>query len=447
MICRVPIKEVEKEMLGSATLAARLARFAVSTPQENLQCSARAIVHLSMIDFIAVARAGVDEPVARITREMVLADEGRADASLFGSEVRVPARAAALANGAAGHALDYDDTHFAYVGHPSTVIMPVTLALAQTTGATASALYDAALIGLEGASRVGAWLGRAHYQLGFHSTASAGSFGAAMAASRLLGLNEAQTTHAISLVASRASGLKSQFGTMGKPYHAGMAASNGIEVALLAKAGFISRSSALDGEQGFAETHAGEYNDAAFEGMGETFIFEDVQHKFHACCHGLHACLEALGRIIADGGAVPDQIEMMSVSTNSRFMRVCNIASPTTGLEAKFSFRLVMALAVLGYDTAALDTYTDEICSVPSVVGLRDMVVVNVDDTLAETESVVTVRDKSGVQKTVRYDLNDLLPLAEKQARIAAKSTSLIGDAAAQHLWDNVMAEQTLPIL
>ena len=447
MICRVPIKEVEKEMLGSATLAARLARFAVSTPQGNLQCPARAIVHLSMIDFIAVARAGVDEPVARITREMVLADEGRADASLFGSEVRVPARAAALANGAAGHALDYDDTHFAYVGHPSTVIMPVTLALAQTTAATASALYDAALIGLEGASRVGAWLGRAHYQLGFHSTASAGSFGAAMAASRLLGLNEAQTTHAISLVASRASGLKSQFGTMGKPYHAGMAASNGIEVALLAKAGFISRSSALDGEQGFAETHAGECNDAAFEGMGETFIFEDVQHKFHACCHGLHACLEALGRIIANGGAVPDQIEMMSVSTNSRFMRVCNIASPTTGLEAKFSFRLVMALAVLGYDTAALDTYTDEICSVPSVVGLRDMVVVNVDDTLAETESVVTVRDKSGVQKTVQYDLSDLLPLAEKQARIAAKSASLIGNAAAQHLWDNVMAEQTLPIL
>jgi 2-methylcitrate dehydratase PrpD len=268
-----------------------------------------------------------------------------------------------------------------------------------------------------------------------------------MAASRLLGLNEAQTTHAISLVASRASGLKSQFGTMGKPYHAGMAASNGIEVALLAKAGFISRSSALDGEQGFAETHAGECNDAAFEGMGETFIFEDVQHKFHACCHGLHACLEALGRIIANGGAVPDQIEMMSVSTNSRFMRVCNIASPTTGLEAKFSFRLVMALAVLGYDTAALDTYTDEICSVPSVVGLRDMVVVNVDDTLAETESVVTVRDKSGVQKTVRYDLSDLLPLAEKQARIAAKSASLIGNAAAQRLWGNVMAEQTLPIL
>ena len=434
-------------MSEPTTLAARLARFAISTPQENLQCPSREIVHLSMIDFIAVARAGADEPVARIAREMVLAEEGRADASLVGSDVRVPARAAALANGAAGHALDYDDTHFAYVGHPSTVIMPVVLALAQKTGATPYALYDAALIGLEGASRVGAWLGRTHYQIGFHSTASAGSFGAAMAASRLLGLSEAQTIHALSLVASRASGLKSQFGTMGKPYHAGMAASNGIEVALLAQAGFISRPSALDGEQGFAETHAGECNNAAFEGMGEVFIFGDVQHKFHACCHGLHACLEALGRIIAEGGAVSGQIEMMSVSTNSRFMRVCNIASPTTGLEAKFSFRLVMALAVLGYDTAALDTYTDAICSAPPVVALRDMVVVSIDDTLAETESVVTVTDKSGVQKTARYDLSDPLPLAEKQARIAAKSASLISDGAAQQLWDNVMAEQTLPIL
>jgi hypothetical protein len=101
----------------------------------------------------------------------------------------------------------------------------------------------------------------------------------------------------------------------------------------------------------------------------------------------------------------------------------------------------------LGYDTAALDTYTDAICSAPPVVALRDMVVVSIDDTLAETESVVTVTDKSGVQKTARYDLSDPLPLAEKQARIAAKSASLISDGAAQQLWDNVMAEQTLPIL
>ncbi len=434
-------------MKDATSLAARLAQFAISTPPENLQGLTRDIVYLSMADFIAVARAGADEPVARITREMVLAEEGRAEAALVGSNARVPARAAALANGAAGHALDYDDTHFAYIGHPSTVVMPTVLALAERTGATASELYDAALIGLEGATRVGFWLGRQHYQIGFHITASAGSFGSTMAASRLLGLTEEQTTHAISLVASRAAGLKSQFGTMGKPYHAGMAASNGIEAALLAKGGFISRSSALDGEQGFAETHAGEANKSAFDGMGDTFLFKDVQHKYHACCHGIHASLEALQKATKGENTSPQQIQNITINVHSRMLRMCNIASPQTGLEAKFSLRLMMALQILGYDTAALDTYTDEVCVAPSITVLRDRVEVRPDDNLTDTQAVVAVTDKTGIKKTAQYDLSDPMPFAEKQSRILAKSASLLGDATAQQLWNTVSAEQILPAL
>ena len=434
-------------MTDIASLATRLAQFAVSTPAESLQGPARDIVYLSMADFIAVARAGADEPVARITREMVIAEEGRAEAVLVGSSARAPARAAALANGAAGHALDYDDTHFAYIGHPSTVVMPTVLALAERTGATASELYDAALIGLEGATRVGIWLGRAHYQIGFHITASAGSFGSTMAASRLLCLTEEQTTHAISLVASRAAGLKSQFGTMGKPYHAGMSASNGIEAALLAKAGFISRSSALDGEQGFSETHAGEGNEIAFDGMGDTFIFTDVQHKYHACCHGIHASLEALQKATTGEGASPEQIESITIYVHSRMLRMCNIASPQTGLEAKFSLRLMMALQILGYDTAALDTYTDEVCVAPSITALRDRVEVKSDDNLTDTQAVVTIIDKTGIEKTAHHDLSDPMPFAEKQSRIMAKSASLLGYATAKQLWNTVSAEQVVPVL
>src|SRR5690606_9935997 len=207
---------------------------------------------------------------------------GRGSSSLFGGGT-APARMAALVNGSTSHALDYDDTHFGHVGHLSVAIYSAALAVAEEMDAPAQALAEAFLCGAEAAIRIGLVLGTAHYNLGFHQTATAGAFGAAVAAGRLLGLDENQMRNAIGLCATRASGLKSQFGTMGKPYNAGVAASNGIEAALLARLGMNSADDGLSGAQGFVETHtdlAGEAPDA------NGFLFEDNKYKFHACCHG-----------------------------------------------------------------------------------------------------------------------------------------------------------------
>ena len=149
-------------------------------------------------------------------------------------------RAAALVNGAISHALDYDDTHFAHIGHPSVAVLPAALATAEAVDAPASAVLDALLLGAEASIRVGVALGRPHYDRGFHQTATSGAFGATVAAARVLGLNRETTRHALSLVSTRASGLKSQFGSMGKPYNAGLAAANGVEAAELARRGFLS---------------------------------------------------------------------------------------------------------------------------------------------------------------------------------------------------------------
>ncbi len=154
-------------------------------------------------------------------------------------------------NGATSHALDYDDTHFGHVGHPSVGIYPAALAVAEETGASAAAVADAFLLGAEASVRIGMLLGAVHYNRGFHQTATAGAFGATVAAGRLYGLNRAQMRAAIGLCATRASGLKSQFGTMGKPYNAGIAAANGVECAALARAGFTSADDGLEGPQGF----------------------------------------------------------------------------------------------------------------------------------------------------------------------------------------------------
>ncbi len=129
---------------------------------------------------------------------------------------------------------------------------------------------------------------------------------------------------------------------MGKPFHAGMAAANGVEAALLAAKGFISRPDGLGCALGFANTHAGEAEDPALVlgQLGEKFILEAVQHKFHACCHGTHATLEALIEAREGHCLKPKDVQAVTLTVHPSYLSVCNIEQPLTGLEAKFSYRL-----------------------------------------------------------------------------------------------------------
>jgi 2-methylcitrate dehydratase PrpD len=396
---------------------------------------------LSLLDWASVGHAGRGEPVSRIVRDLVAGEGGSEQAGVFGLAGKVPARAAALANGTISHALDYDDTHFLHVGHPSVAVVSAALAVAEKIGAGGPAMADAALIGAEGSCRIGAWLGRAHYQAGFHQTATAGCFGATMAASRLLGLDEIRAGHALGIASTRASGLKSQFGTMGKPYNAGMAAANGVEAALLAGAGFVSRPDGLECPQGFGETHSGENNslDECLAGLGETFVFETVQHKFHACCHGLHAGLEALHAARQEHSLAAEDIEAVELTVNPRWLKVCNIMKPRTGLEAKFSYRLTAAMALAGRDTGALSTYTDEVCEDPVLISLRDRVEVKTDDHLTDTGTRIVIRTVAGGLIEASHELARPIPYAQREQKVRAKSASLLGSDVSGALWDRVM--------
>jgi len=421
---------------GSADqdIARQIADFAIHGPKAGFPESAQHIMRLSLVDWTAVAIAGRDEPVSRIVRSMVAEEGGTAQAHVIGLEQRVPARAAALANGTISHALDYDDTHFLYLGHPSAAVVPAALALAERQRATPAAFQEACLIGVETACRIGSWLGREHYQRGFHQTGTAGSFGAAVAAARILGLDADQTRHVLGLVSTRASSLKAQFGTMGKPFHAGMAAANGVEAALLVANGFVSSPESLAGPQGFADTHDGAFHGAAFDGLGEDFVFESVQHKFHACCHGTHAALEAVALLRDRHGLRHEDVDTVTIQVHPRYLTVCDIARPTTGLEAKFSFRVTAALTLLGRDTASLNTFTDAICSDAAIVALRDRVRVETDDGLAETAARVRIDTAASQPVDADYDLNRAVSPAERAARVMAKASSLLGEQSANSL-------------
>jgi len=387
------------------------------------------VMRLSVVDWMAVGIAGRDEPVSRITRKMVLAEGGQGASALFGGG-HASARAAALVNGATSHALDLDDTHFAHIGHPSVTVLPAALAVAEELGRSKTEFLRAALAGCEASIRFGIAFGRGHYQVGFHQTATAGAFGASVAAALLLSDERAVMDQAIGIVSTRASGLKSQFGTMGKPYNAGLAAANGVEAAKLAALGFRSSQDALSGPLGFLETHHCDGHISVAPG----FLMQDVSLKFHACCHGLHATLEALeGLKPLD----PDVIRRIEIRTHPRWLSVCNKPAPATGLEAKFSYVQVVALSLLGYDTARLDSFAEALCVDPDVVKLRQKVQVVGDDAVAETAVQLSVL-ADGPAQEAGYDIARPEPYPARAEKLRGKVSALLGEARSETVWHAV---------
>ena len=382
---------------------------------------------MSILDWCGVAYAAKKEPVSKIVSEMVKEENGVNQARLITTGHRVSARGAALANGATGHALDYDDTHFLFVGHPTASALPTALALGEELGSSLEELLLAYMTGVEVSTRIGHILGYSHYNSGFHQTATTGSFGSTIVASKLLNLSEDETINALGLVSTRASGIKSQFGTMGKPYHAGMAASNGIEAAKLSKLGFVSREDGMECDQGFFLTHGWDKKlpNRAVENLGADFLFPEIKYKFHACCHGLHSFLEALEELKQENNFNPDTIEEIAIETNPSWLKVCNIEKPKTGLEAKFSYKLTAAMSIYGKDTADLDTYCDEICFDDNMNGIRDRVKVIPNDKLTNTQSLISIKD--GSKDIVnKHDLSDKIDQKILETKILNKSVSLL---------------------
>lgn len=407
-------------------------------PADKIPTSTLELARFSLFDWLVVGTAGVDEPLAKILRAMAEAEGGTPASSVFGMG-KAPIRMAALVNGATSHALDYDDTHFAHIGHLSVGIYPAALAVAEAEDASADALIGAFFLGAEAAIRVGTVLDRSHYLKGFHQTATAGAFGATIAASRLMELNRHQTKMALGLCATRASGLRSQFGTMGKPYNAGIAASNGVECAQLAALGFTSCEDAFLGEQGFIQTHSDEPNlhHSLTNWAIDNFLFEDNKYKLHACCHGLHAAIEAL--IIAKEETVIsiDQIEKIELRTNTRWLSVCDIKTPRTGLEVKFSYNWLMGMVLSELQTANDRIYTDELAGNSKLLEIAKLVSVVADDALTDMQVAGFIRLKEGNQIALSYDLNQKLSNEKLETGLRNKAHAILGERS-KKIWSIV---------
>ncbi|MFW2542486.1 MmgE/PrpD family protein [Primorskyibacter sp. 2E107] len=395
-------------------------------PGAEIPVGARQMARTSLFDWLVCGRAGQAEPLARILQEMATREGGAAQAAVFGLEGAYPARMAALVNGAISHALDYDDTHFAHIGHLSVGIYPAALAMGQAQGATLGQVIEAFVIGAEVAIRVGLVLGAGHYNRGFHMTATAGAFGASVAAGRLIGLSREEMRHAVGLCATRASGLKVQFGTMGKPYNAGIAASAGVETALLASMGMTAPEDGLMGAQGFVATQSDAPDEAAFwrDPPVERFLFEDIKYKLHACCHGTHAMIEGL---LALEPAVRDRVRAVQLRTNPRWLGVCDKTAPQTGLEVKFSYAWLAGMVLRGISTGDERSYDDALASDGALRAFAEGVTVTGDATLSDMQAEGVVVLDDGTRVAFAHDLAVPLAQANLQAALLRKAEAAIG--------------------
>src|SRR5277367_2850403 len=295
--------------MSGENLTRALARKSAVLEYEELPSEAHELARQCILDYFGVAVAGARDELVRLLLDELAEAGGAPQASVIGHQTRLPALSAALVNGAAGHALDYDDLNMAMPGHPSVAILPGLLALAELRRSSGRDVITAFVAGYETACRIGAALQPGHYNLGFHSTGTVGSFGAAAACARLLSLDAEATAIALGIAGTQAAGLKSQFGTMCKPLHAGKAAQNGLLAARLAQRGFSSRTDIVECVQGFASTHGPDFApDAALATPQAGFHLLANLFKYHPACYFTHAPIECAGRLREEHRLTPDMI-------------------------------------------------------------------------------------------------------------------------------------------
>jgi 2-methylcitrate dehydratase PrpD len=367
------------------SLTAYVAGFIAATKFTDIPPEVVQLGKKSILDGFGLALAGSMAKSGELIRRYLQAlGCSGGTGSVIGSKLRVPARFAAFANGVAIHADDYDDTQLAVakdrvyglLTHPTAPVLPAVLAMAERDGYSGCDLLRAYQVGVEVECKIAEAIHPRHYQHGFHSTATCGSFGAAAALANLRGLSPEITRTALGIAGSQAAGLRENFGTMMKPFHAGRAAENGVVALELASSGFTATPYILEAPRGFFRAAGGGYDDAAIRAkLGRPWTFADpgVSIKPHPSGSLTHPGMTLMLNLIRQHDIRPDQVERVRVGTNQNMPNALIHHQPTTELQAKFSMEFCMAILLLRR-RAGLPEFTDEIVNAPEVRAMMQKV-------------------------------------------------------------------------
>ena len=309
---------------------------------------------MAILDTVGVTLAGAAEPCAQIVERVLATGAASTDGEclIFGSDRRAAPLDAALINGTAAHALDFDDVSNSLGGHPSAPLLPALFALGEVVDCTGRDFIAAYVAGFETETRLGRGVHFHHYEKGWHPTATLGAFGATAACCHLLGLDKGRTAQALAIAASLASGIKANFGTMTKPLHVGHTGRNGLLAALLARDGFTANPAALEHKQGFLLVFngAGTFDAEAILGdWGEPYdiVRPGLAIKQHPCCGSTHPAIDALLLLRREHEMRPERVARIDSWTHPRRLAHTDRPDPQSGLDAKFSVQYCLARALL----------------------------------------------------------------------------------------------------
>ena len=389
------------------------ARFA-AFPAEAITIAKRCI-----IDGLGVLLAGSTQDAGKILHAHVQGVDSRTDATVFGLKpFKTGAAAAALVNGTSGHALDWDDTQlatsadriFGLLTHPTMPPLVATLALGERRRISGAQFLEAFLTGFEVECKIAEAISPSHYKKGFHSSGTVGTFGAGVAATKLLGLNAEQTGHMLAIAASSAAGIRVSFGSMTKPLHVGRAAQNGVTAAELAARGFTGGKDALDPPWGFFQTfsHGEGFDPKRIIGvLGDphTIVWPGVSIKPYPCGVLGHPTMDAMRRLVLKHDVKPADITAIRVRAGSNILNPLRYAIANNELEAKFCPAFMVSAIALRRKAGTAEFNDEFVQSAPVQALMRK--VERVLDLQIEAKGWEKIRS------TVEVDLTDGRTLVE----------------------------------
>ena len=387
-------------------ITAKLVKFVTDLNYEGIPFKAVETAKIAVRDCLGVALAGSREKDAKICAAVVRQENAREDASVIGQGFKTSALNAALANGTAAHALDFDHS-FTLMGQPTAPIIPAVFALGESVGATGRQMIEAYVAGYEVTGKLVHSLRDSAHD-GWHAPSTLGSFGAAAACAKLLGLNPAQTEMALGIAASTASGIVANFGTMTKPLHVGLGARNGVLAAKLARGGYTANAKAIESSFGFYPVfHDGTaIREQPIEELGQSFalLTDGLRIKPYPCGGLTHQVIDSVLDFRARHGLTADMIEAVDVEVVKHTFERIVFRIPQTGIQGKFCMPYLVARSIID-GKIGLEIFTDTAVKDPNVLKLAAKVEMRENNNLKKTDAAgrpcrVTIRLKNGQMLT-----------------------------------------------
>jgi 2-methylcitrate dehydratase PrpD len=404
-----------------------LARYLVDSRWEDIPGPVRHEASRALLNWLGCAVGACRHETVERALAAVRPFCGAPQAAILGRTERADILHAALINGISSHVLDFDDTHVRAI-HPSAPVLPALLAVAEWRPVTGAQFVHAFVLGVEAEERVGLSVFPEHYEAGWHITGTAGVFGAAAAAGRLLGLDERQMAWALGIAATQAAGLQEMFGSDCKSLHPGRAAQNGLTAALLAAKGYTSSERAIEAPRGFARVLSTKFDpEVITAGLGERYELLSNMYKPYACGLVVHAAIDGCIELCREHGLAPGDIDAVELGVSPLVLRLTGKTAPRTGLEGKFSVYHAAAAAIV-HGAAGEAQFSDACVRDPRVLAVRERVTAREDPAIGRTEARVTIRTRNGsrLDRHVRHALGTLArPMSD--ADLEAKFSGLAG--------------------